>query len=206
LSAAAVQRLAPRNETEAAILDAARAHIAEEGYDRLTMNGLAQRAYVSRTNVYFYFANKRAVLDRLVQQSFAEMLVAGAPYLDGNGDPRRELRLGMARVVGVVNKNAAVLLLAGKLSGAEDGLPAEWQPYVRRLVRAAERRIRSDQMRGKAPNDIDAGIASRALMAMVERHITTGVIHGEQSMTETVATLAELWYRAVYLFPPPMEA
>jgi hypothetical protein len=72
-------------------------------------------------------------------------------------------------------------------------------------VRAAERRIRSDQMRGKAPNDIDAGIASRALMAMVERHITTGVIHGEQSMTETVATLAELWYRAVYLFPPPLE-
>jgi AcrR family transcriptional regulator len=206
LSAAAVQRLAPRNETEAAILDAARAHIAEEGYDRLTMNGLAQRAYVSRTNVYFYFANKRAVLDRLVQQSFAEMLVAGAPYLDGNGDPRRELRLGMARVVGVVNKNAAVLLLAGKLSGAEDGLPLEWQPYVRRLVRAAERRIRSDQMRGKAPNDIDAGIASRALTAMVERHITHEVIQGEQSMTETVATLAELWYRAVYLFPPPLEA
>jgi AcrR family transcriptional regulator len=206
LSAAAVQRLAPRNETEAAILDAARAAIAEEGYDRLTMNGLAQRAYVSRTNVYFYFANKRAVLDRLVQQSFAEMLVAGAPYLDGNGEPRRELRLGMARVVGVVNKNAAVLLLAGKLSGAEDGLPLEWQPYVRRLVRAAERRIRSDQMRGKAPNDIDAGIASRALTAMVERHITTEVIHGEQSMTETVATLAELWYRAVYLFPPPLES
>jgi AcrR family transcriptional regulator len=206
LSAAAVQRLAPRNETEAAILDAARAAIADEGYDRLTMNGLAQRAYVSRTNVYFYFANKRAVLDRLVQQSFAEMLVAGAPYLDGNGEPRRELRLGMARVVGVVNKNAAVLLLAGKLSGAEDGLPLEWQPYVRRLVRAAERRIRSDQMRGKAPNDIDAGIASRALMAMVERHITHEVIHGEQSMTETVATLAELWYRAVYLFPPPLES
>jgi AcrR family transcriptional regulator len=206
LSAAAVQRLAPRNETEAAILDAARAAIADEGYDRLTMNGLAQRAYVCRTNVYFYFANKRAVLDRLVQQSFAEMLVAGAPYLDGNGEPRRELRLGMARVVGVVNKNAAVLLLAGKLSGAEDGLPLEWQPYVRRLVRAAERRIRSDQMRGKAPNDIDAGIAARALMAMVERHITTEVIHGEQSMTETVATLAELWYRAVYLFPPPLES
>ena len=206
MSAAAVQRLAPRNETEAAILDAARAAIAEEGYDRLTMNGLAQRAYVSRTNVYFYFANKRAVLDRLVQQSFAEMLVAGAPYLDGNGEPRRELRLGMARVVGVVNKNAAVLLLAGKLSGAEDGLPLEWQPYVRRLVRAAERRIRSDQMRGKAPNDIDAGIAARALMAMVERHITTEVIHGEQSMTETVATLAELWYRAVYLFPPPLDS
>jgi AcrR family transcriptional regulator len=205
MSAAAVQRLAPRNETEAAILEAARAAIAEEGYDRLTMNGLARRAYVSRTNVYFYFSNKRAVLDRLVQQSFAEMLVAGAPYLEGSGDPRRELRVGLARVVNVVNKNAVVLLVAAKLAGAEDGLPTEWQPYVRRLVRAAERRIRADQMRGRAPNDIDAGIASRALMAMVERHITHEVLNQQTTITESVRTLAELWYRAVYLFPPEAD-
>jgi AcrR family transcriptional regulator len=202
LSATAVQRLQPRNETEAAILDAARGVIAEGGYDRMTMNGLAQRAYVSRTNVYFYFANKRAVIDRLVQQAFAEMLVAGAPYLEGSGDPRRELRLGLARVVGVVNKNGHVLMLAGRLSGAEDGLPTEWEPYVRRLVRASERRIRADQMRGHAPTDIDAGISARALCAMVERHISTEVVKGQQSITESVRTLAELWYRAVYLFPP----
>jgi len=202
VSSVAVARLAPRNETEAAILDAARQIIAEGGYDRMTMNGLAQRAYVSRTNVYFYFANKRAVMDRLVQQAFAEMLVAGAPYLDGSGDPRRELRIGLARIVRVVNDNGHVLLLAGRLSGAEDRLPAEWEPYVRRLVRAAERRIRSDQMRGHAPNDIDAGICARALSAMVERHLTTEVIKNQQSVTESVRTLAELWWRAVYLFPP----
>jgi AcrR family transcriptional regulator len=165
------------------------------------MNGLAQRAYVSRTNVYFYFSNKRAVLDRLVQQAFAEMLVAGAPYLEGSGDPRRELRLGLARVVGIVNRNGHVLLLAGRMSGAEDRLPIEWEPYVRRLVRAAERRIRADQMRGRAPTDIDAGISARALCAMVERHISTEVIKGEQAITESVRTLAELWYRAVYLSP-----
>lgn len=205
MSATAVQRLQPRNETEAAILDAARAVIAEDGYDRMTMNGLAQRAYVSRTNVYFYFANKRAVLDRLVQQSFAEMLVAGAPYLEGSGDPRRELRIALARVVGVVNRNGHVLLLAGRLSGAENQLPGEWEPYVRRLVRAAEHRIRADQMRGHAPSDIDAGICARALSAMVERHITTEVIKGQHSVTESVRTLAELWYRAVYLFPPAPE-
>jgi AcrR family transcriptional regulator len=202
VSSVAVQRIAPRNETEAAILDAARQIIAEGGYDRMTMNGLAQRAYVSRTNVYFYFANKRAVMDRLVQQCFAEMLVAGAPYLEGAGDPRRELRVALARVVRVVNDNGHVLLLAGRLSGAEDRLPAEWEPYVRRLVRAAERRIRCDQMRGHAPSDIDAGICARALSAMVERHLTTEVIKGQQSVTESVRTLAELWWRAVYLFPP----
>jgi AcrR family transcriptional regulator len=65
VSAAAVSLLRPRNDTEAAILDAARAALADEGYDALTMNGLARRAFVSRTNLYFYFANKRAVLPGL---------------------------------------------------------------------------------------------------------------------------------------------
>jgi len=68
-------------------------------------------------------------------------------------------------------------------------------------VRAAERRIRSDQMRGVAPADIDAGISARALCAMVERHVSTEVIKGGHSVTESVRTLAELWYRAVYWSP-----
>jgi hypothetical protein len=42
-------------------------------------------------------------------------------------------------------------------------------------------------------------------MAMVERHITHEVISGQTTITESVRTLAELWYRAVYLFPPAAD-
>jgi AcrR family transcriptional regulator len=202
VSAVAVARLRPRNATESAILEAARGALTEDGWEHLTMNDLAQRAYVSRTNVYFYFANKRAVLDRLVQSSFAEMLVAAEPYLEGEGDPRRELSTALTQIVTIVNRDASVLLLAGAVSGAEDRLPPEWEPYIRRFVRGAERRIRNDQQRGVAPGDIDAGLAAHALCAMIERHITVHVIKGGQPITESIRTLSELWWRAVYLFPP----
>ena len=200
-ASAAVEALAPRNATEDAILAAARAALAEEPYERLTIDGIARRAFVSRTTVYFYFPNKRAVMDRLIQQVFARMYAGGAPYLEGRGEPRLELRLGLARVVTVVNENATILLLAAHLSGREDGLPPEWEPYIRRFIVGAERRIRRDQERGIAPDDIDARISAQALCAMVERHITMEIVRKGGDATESIRVLAELWWRAVYSHP-----
>lgn len=198
--------LASRNATEAAILEAARGAIAEDGYDRVTIDGIAKRAFVSRTSVYFYFPNKRAVVDRLIQRTFSDMYAAGAPYLRGEGDPRAELHAAIARVVVVVNRNADMLVLAAKLYGEEDHLPPEWEPYIRRLVVAAERRIRRDQERGAAPADISPRVSAQALTAMVERHITVEVVRGRGSATESIRVLAELWWRAVYSWPDAATA
>src|SRR2546421_11735766 len=136
----AKRTLAPRNATEDGILAAARQMLAEEPYDELTVDAIARRCYVSRTAVYFYFPNKRAVIDRLIQQAFADMLTAARPYLDGGTEPRRELRQSLGRVSAVVNREASILLLAAQLSGREDRLPAERGPYIPPLVGAAERR------------------------------------------------------------------
>src|SRR3954454_8579985 len=202
MSAQAARKLRPRNATEDAILAAAREALVEDGYEKLTMDGIARRAFTSRTNVYFYFANRRAVVDRLVPQTLAEMLVAAEPYLAGEGRaPRRELRQALGRVVLAVNRNADILLLVARLSGAQQTLPPEWEPYIRRFVRAAEDRIRADQERGVAPADIPPAVAATALCAMVERHVILEVLRQGHSVTESVRVLAELWYRAVYLAP-----
>jgi AcrR family transcriptional regulator len=193
--------LKSRNATEQAILEAAREALQEDGYDRVTIDGIAKRAYVSRTSVYFYFPNKRAVVDKLIQRAFSDMYVAGEPYLRGEGDPRAELRAAIGRVVAVVNRDADMLLLAARLYGQEDHLPPEWEPYIRRLVVAAEQRIRRDQERGVAPPDISPRISAQALTAMVERHISMEVVRGGGSATESIRVLAELWWRAVYSWP-----
>jgi TetR/AcrR family transcriptional regulator, ethionamide resistance regulator len=203
---ASVEALEPRNATEDAILAAARQALVEESYDRLTMDGIARRAHVSRTAVYFYFPNKRAVVDRLIQQAFSDMYEASSPYLDGDGEPRLQLRLGLARMVSCVNSHGPVLLLAAHLSGREDRLPTEWEPYIRRFIVSADRRIRRDQQRGIAPADVSPRISAQALCAMVERHITIEVIGGGVDVTETIRVLAELWYRAVYCTSPHAPA
>jgi AcrR family transcriptional regulator len=187
-----------RNATEESILEAARAALLEEPYERITIDGIARRAFVSRTAVYFYFPNKRAVIDRLIQLAFSDMYAAAEPYLEGDGDPRHDIHRALARTVAAVHEHASVLLLAARLSGDMDRLPAEWEPYIMRLRNAAARRIRRDQQRGLAPDDIPAGTSSRALLAMVEGQIVREVVIGGGDSNESVRVLAELWWRAVY--------
>ena len=195
----AAEELAPRNPTEDAILAAAREMLGEGSHEDLTIDDIARRAFVSRTTVYFYFANKRAVIDRLIQQAFADMYVAAAPYLEGTGEPRLQLRLAIGRMVAVVNRNAPILMLAAHLSGTENHrMPPEWGPYIRRFTSGAQARIRRDQERGIAPSDISAKVAAQAMCAMVERHLTIEVVHPSGDVNETIRVLAELWWRAVY--------
>lgn len=192
-----------RNATEVAILDAARQALGEESFDKLTMDTIARRAFVSRTAVYFYFDNKRALVDRLIQRAFSEMYEAAAPYLDGEGDPRRELHLALGRTVAVINANAHVLLLAAGLSGHASSahLPEEWAPYVTRFVQGAARRISRDQQRGIAPLDIPPRLSAQALLAMVESHIIREVLRGGGDAAASVRVLGELWWRAAYARP-----
>ena len=192
-----------RNATEVAILDAAREALAEDSFDKLTMDAIARRAFVSRTAVYFYFENKRALVDRLIQRAFSEMYEAAAPYLDGQGDPRRELHLALGRTVAVINANAHVLLLAARLSGhgSDAHVPREWAPYVIRFVQGASRRIHRDQQRGIAPADIPPRLSAQALLAMVENHIAREVLRGSGDVNASIRVLGELWWRAVYARP-----
>jgi AcrR family transcriptional regulator len=201
VSATPGRRIESRNATEEGILDAARDALADTPYRRLTMDGIARRAFVSRTAVYFYFPNKRAVVDRLIQRAFTDMYAAASPYVDGDGDPRAELRRGLARVVKVVDRDAHVLKLAAQLSGEEDRMPPAWAAYVLRFHEGAAARIERDQRRGIAPADIPPRLATQALLAMVERHVTLELVQGEGDAHQSIRVLAELWWRAVYSRP-----
>ncbi len=206
-AAAARRSVQTRNATEEAILAAARDALGDKGYEALTMDAIARRAFVSRTAVYFYFPNKRAVVDRLIQQAFSQMYLAAAPYLDGDGEPRRELRAALSRVVGVVSANARVLMLAAQLSGARgEHLPDEWAPYILRFAERAQARIARDQERGIAPDDISPRISSQALLAMCENHIVRELVLGRGDAHESIRVLAELWWRAVYSRPADVAA
>ena len=196
-----------RNATERAILDAASQALAEEHYEKLTMDAIAKRAFVSRTAVYFYFDNKRALIDRLIQRAFADMYDAAMVYLDGRGEPRRELRLGLSRTVAVVNRDQHVLLLAAKLSGQE-GACCRWSGCrtSRASSQGATKRIARDQQRGLAPLDIPPRLSAQALLAMVENHIIREVVLGGGDANESIRVLAELWWRAVYAQPADISA
>lgn len=194
----------PRNATEKAILEAARSLLSSEGYEGTTIEAIAKKAIVSRTAVYFYFQSKAAILEKLVQQTFADMYAAASPYLTGNGDPRDELRSALGRLTSVVFRDADVLLLvARQLGERRSNMPSEWIPYLRRLVDSATRRIERDQERGLAATDMPAHLMAQALCSMIERSITLKIASNEPVDPQSIFVLAELCWRAIYAKPEP---
>ena len=167
----------------------------------LTMDVIAKRAFVSRTAVYFYFHNKRAVVDRLIQQAFHDMYDAAAPYLDGEGDAaaRAAHRAGARRRGGQPQRGTAPARRAavgrtGRRTCRRSGRRTS------RFTDRAEARIARDQERGIAPADIPPRLGAQALLAMVESHITARSCSAAAT-PQSIRVLAELWWRAVYSRP-----
>ena len=202
-AAAARRAVQTRNATEEAILDAARAALAEKGFEALTMDAIARKAFVSRTAVYFYFPNKRAVVDRLIQQCFSEMYLAASPYLDGDGDPRRELRARARARGGAWSTTTPGCCCWPRSSRARAASTCRrsGSRYIMRFVERAEARIARDQEHGIAPDDIAPRLSAQALLAMVENHITRELVLKRGDANESIRMLAELWWRAVYSRP-----
>ncbi|MDQ3676428.1 MAG: hypothetical protein M3401_06435 [Actinomycetota bacterium] len=82
-------------------------------------------------------------MDRLIQQAFADMDDAAAPYFDGAGNPRVELGYALARFVAVANRNGPVLMLAAHLYGEDEHMPSQWEPHVNRFIAGAEHASRA---------------------------------------------------------------
>jgi AcrR family transcriptional regulator len=62
-----------RQELRTRILDAARELFAEQGYDAVTMRGIADRIEYSPTAIYFHFKDKQALLRELCDTDFATL-------------------------------------------------------------------------------------------------------------------------------------
>lgn len=84
------------------LLDVAREMIAEVGVNRLTTDGLAERAEVGKGTVFRRFGNRAGIFTALVDQAdreFQELVISGPAPLGPGADPvARLVAYGRARV------------------------------------------------------------------------------------------------------------
>jgi AcrR family transcriptional regulator len=86
---------------EAAILDATRELLVAGGLEALSMRAVAERVGVSATAIYHHFANKQALVDRVVHDAFerfgTEMAQAAARHPKGSLERVQALGQGYVR-------------------------------------------------------------------------------------------------------------
>ncbi|MBB5076927.1 TetR/AcrR family transcriptional regulator [Nonomuraea endophytica] len=136
--------------THAAILRAARHLLAESGYARLTMDGVASRAAVSKATLYRWWSGKAELV---VEVLLREVTTEDVPDL---GSTRAEMRALLRLLAGMDEESDPALTEAGwALMADPDGRKAMQAHFLNRRRDSGRTLIRRAAERGDLPSGVD---------------------------------------------------
>jgi TetR/AcrR family transcriptional regulator len=99
-----------REENVRAILEAAEAVFAEQGFGGATTQAIAHRAGVPKSNLHYYFPTKEGLYRAVIEQVLTAWLAAAASF-DHSDDPREAL----ARYIGAKMDLARAMPLSSRI-------------------------------------------------------------------------------------------
>ena len=152
-------------QTRRAILDAAVARFARDGYRATSVADIARDASVGGTVAYTYFPNKEALFIAAVDDDAAAVIGAGLPSLDdefGSGDWPLQLILDL--FASVEHHPLARRLLGGlepEITSRVLEIPA-----VNELRKACIERVRAGQLAGAVRADADATMLGNGILTI----------------------------------------
>ncbi|MGL5861686.1 MAG: TetR/AcrR family transcriptional regulator, partial [Phycicoccus sp.] len=154
-----------REDKRARILAAARAVLAEHGYDGAVMADVATRAGVAKGTVYLYFPSKAALVSALSAQVRDQLLGAVGGALSENATLAERLDRMVRAGVGVATAHRDVIRLLDNdtLLFTPADRPAASRPVT--LVAA----FVDAQQSGELPKDVDPDICAELVIAVVTR-------------------------------------
>ena len=190
---------AKRAAVQAAVLEATEELLAEgNSFADLGIEKIATRAGISRTAFYFYFADKRELLERLTEEINALLFEQANVWFSGQGDPEEEIRTAIANIAALYREHAVLMRVIVEVATYEAGVATFWRSTLDRFVAATERRILEEQQAGRA-HDGHARATAFALTWMTERTLYQDLVQEEPvPHAQLVDALAGIWLRSVY--------
>jgi AcrR family transcriptional regulator len=186
---------------ERAILDAARDLLGKSALADLTIEQIARAAGVSRSSLYFHFADKEQILAVLYGEVLEQMTAELDRWFadpDKHSEPWSHNSIEAA--VTIATRNANVLRPALDNRGASAEIDRVLTTYFDRAAEQSALLIERERAAGLAPATGPAPDAlARALMQMT-LHSIHGLLRADASPRDTeelIETLTVIWARAV---------
>lgn len=142
---------------------------AGSSYADLGVEQIAREAGISRTAFYFYFRDKREVLEQLTGSIAHELYEVATGWLEGTDEDPGAVRRALDRVAEVYDEHGTLLRVIVEVSTYEPELAVYWRSVIGRFVDATQERIAAAPAAGVAsPAGPPRGVAF-GLVWMVER-------------------------------------
>ncbi|UGQ15685.1 TetR/AcrR family transcriptional regulator [Yinghuangia sp. ASG 101] len=127
------------------LLETARAMIAEHGAEKVTMDGLAERAGLGKGTVFRRFGSRAGIFKALLdadEHRFQEQVLGGPPPLGPGADPvDRLVAYGRARIAFLVDHHAIARAALERGGPVPTGEPTVTQLHIRMLLGRAQVRM-----------------------------------------------------------------
>ncbi len=172
-------------------------------WHQLGIRQIAERARISRTAFYDFFASKNEVLEHLITGLHDDLAaIVTEPVPDGvSATDLAHLRSVLSRIADFNTKHGAVYCAFLDATGDDARLEALWHDlagiYTKVVVAAVER---ARAAHPGAPATPDGEALARVLLVMTERTMLMllRAPDGEQRRDELLEALALVWERAVF--------
>lgn len=176
-------------EGEAKLLQAAEQLLGDGlSLAELSVAQIAERAGLTRTAFYFYFRDKRELLERLTE-TVAQGLYEQADRWWSGAGTRAELTAALRAILALHRRHAALLRAVVEASTYDEPTARFWRALVERFIEGTERRLRAD---GVEPTQARA--LSVALVWGTERTCYQHIIGSTGVDDEAlVDVLVEIW-------------
>jgi AcrR family transcriptional regulator len=188
--------------TSERMLVAAREVFESHGYQAASVGLITKQAECAHGTFYLYFQNKD---DAFVQVLAGVREEIRAESRAGISDDRYEGVVGAIRgflVVFLEHRGLMRALLEGMMLSPR--IEGAWREMRHVFTDRIAHRLEREQAAG-AVRTLDTHAAAHALASMAEWHAFTHLVLGDDGppataaeLDETIATLADLWYHAVY--------
>jgi TetR/AcrR family transcriptional regulator, ethionamide resistance regulator len=186
---------------ERTILDSARKLLDHHSLSELTVGQIAQGAGVSRSSLYFYFADKVQIFLVIYAEVQGEMSADLDRWFD---DPAKAAepwaRASIASAVAVAIRDSTIVRAASDSRGVFPDIDQAWSEQFDFSVARAASLIERERSAGRALSDgPPAQAVARALMHMTERTVYELLARRPDAgeVEEVVEVLNTLWNRGV---------
>ena len=170
------------------LLAAARAVLAEHGYERTTVSSIAGRANVAQGTFYLYFPSKEALPGALAVEMCTAIGEATDAAVDGETELDAAIEAIVAATFGVAQSFGDVLLICNRgieLNSQFD----DWLDVTSPWREALERFLSRFQQDGQIERSLDVFTTTLVLRDILDRAMKAKVLFGNVGYADATVTL-----------------
>ena len=159
---------------------------------------------LSRSSFYVYFRDRYDLLLQVVQEIAREVMAMAERWFAGGGDPVAEVRFAVEGVVAVYAEHGPVMRAIADAAPSDPLVEQVYNDLIAGFVSATGQRIQDDIRAGASAVTAEPGDLAFALGWMTERYLVRsfGSTSERVDRDSAVATLVEIWTRALYADAP----